>query len=178
MPYEIEEHKHRFSAWAAGRAASVNGCRFKVERAQEIIEAVGLRQYIENSDTLPDALTVDRQHESWREAVIVAAGQRNLIFTHGIAAKLINIYLKAGVVCGGHHDHANISYQHPPIDKVLLNELGNLNIGGFRREWRADSASGWSNFNSAQYQAVITRIRVAIPNTPLWKVEQYWQGHQ
>lgn len=38
MSYSIEEHKHRFAAWAAGRAATVNGCRFKVEDGKKILE--------------------------------------------------------------------------------------------------------------------------------------------
>jgi hypothetical protein len=43
MPYSIEEHRHRFAVWAAGRAATVNGCRFKVEQGKEIIELLTRR---------------------------------------------------------------------------------------------------------------------------------------
>ena len=38
--YKLFEHKHRFSAWAASRAASVIGCRFSVEDGQEILESI------------------------------------------------------------------------------------------------------------------------------------------
>ena len=34
------------------------------------------------------------------------AARRNLTFTHGVAAKLINCYLKSRFVCGGYHAHA------------------------------------------------------------------------
>lgn len=67
MPYDIEEHKHRFAAWAAGRAASVKRCRFTVEQAKAIIEAVGLHRFIENPGTLPAPAAVDVQHRLWRK---------------------------------------------------------------------------------------------------------------
>jgi hypothetical protein len=178
MPYDIQEHKHRFAAWAAGRAASVKGCRFRVEQAKAIIDAAGLRQYIENPDALPSPANVDDQHRVWRQAVIGAASQMDMQFTHGVAAKLINIYFKAALVCGGDHQHNRIGCLHPPIDKVLLDELKRQNVGGLRREWRTASSTGWSNFDSDQYQSVIDNIRTAFPNAPLWEVEGYWQGHQ
>jgi hypothetical protein len=37
MIYSIEEHKHRFAAWAASRAANVNKCRFRVEQGKKIL---------------------------------------------------------------------------------------------------------------------------------------------
>lgn len=178
MTYDIKEHKHRFAAWAAGRAASVNGCRFKVEHAKTIIDAVGLRQYIENPDSLPSAHEVDARHHQWRLAVIEAASRMGLNFTHGIAAKLINIYFKAALVCGGYHSHELIGILHPPIDKVLLDELKRQNVGQLSREWGIASAVGWSNFNSDQYEKVISNIRNSMPNVPLWQVEKYWRGHQ
>ena len=42
MPYDINEHKHRFSAWAESRAASTMGCRFSVRVGKQIIETIGL----------------------------------------------------------------------------------------------------------------------------------------
>ena len=39
MQYTIEEHKHRFAAWAAGRGANVNGCRFSVLKGKNVLEA-------------------------------------------------------------------------------------------------------------------------------------------
>ncbi|MBE0440175.1 MAG: hypothetical protein IBX57_10550 [Gammaproteobacteria bacterium] len=42
MPYSIEEHKHRFAAWAAARAANVNGCRFTVEQGKDILEKASM----------------------------------------------------------------------------------------------------------------------------------------
>lgn len=178
MPYTIEEHKHRFSAWAAGRAANVNGCRFSVEQAKEILEAAGLYQLLDDPNNLPLPQDTDDRHREWRESVIVAASNLGLAFTHGVAAKLINIYLKAGFVCGGHHAHPNVQALHPPIDSVLLDELSAQNIGDNRRAWNQARRIRWSNFDSEQYETVINNIRASMPNQALWEVERYWRGHQ
>src|SRR5271167_3585902 len=102
MVYSIHEHKHRFSAWAASRAASVKNCRFSVENGKEIIECAGLQQLLVGPEFLPEPQKVDATHFDWRVAIISAAKGKRLKFSHGVAAKLINVYLKAGVVCGGH----------------------------------------------------------------------------
>lgn len=178
VPYTIEEHKHRFSAWAAGRAASVNGCRFSVKQAKAILESAHMNQLLGDPNNLPMPQEIDNIHRVWRNNIIDAAEIQGLTFTHGIAAKLINIYLKAGFVCGGHHEHAHVQALHPPIDSVLLDELSARDVGGFRRTWNEVRKIRWSNFNSEQYETVIKNIRNALPNECLWAVEQYWRGFQ
>jgi len=178
VSYTIEEHKHRFSAWAAGRAASVNGCRFSVEQAQTILEDAGLSRLFANSNNLPLPQDIDKSHRNWRKNVIATANNNGLNFTHGVAAKLINIYLKVGFVCGGHHADARVRALHPPIDSVLLKELSAQDVGGFHRVWNDARRICWSKFNSSQYETVIDRIRVSMPNQALWEVEQYWRGYQ
>lgn len=178
MPYTIEVHKHRFSAWAAGRAANVNGCRFTVQQAKQILEAAELNLLLSDPNNLPLPQDTDTQHRIWRNNVIMAAEDHGLTFTHGVAAKLINIYLKAGFVCGGYHEHANVQALHPPIDSVLLDELSARNFGGHRRAWNVARKIRWSNFDSQQYETVICNIRNAMPNQGLWEIEQCWRGYQ
>ena len=177
MPYTIEEHKHRFSAWAAGRAANVKGCRFSVEQAKAILEVAGLNQLLADPNNLPLPQDIDNSHREWRKNVIATAETHGLDFTHGVAAKLINIYLKAGFVCGGHHAHVRVQALHPPIDSVLLDELSAQNVGGHRLAWNEARRIRWSKFNSTQYEAVINNIRASMPNQALWEVKQYWQGY-
>lgn len=178
MPYTIEEHKHRFSAWAAGRAASVNGCRFSVAKAKSILEAAKLNKLLADPNNLPLPQDTDARHREWRNNVIISAKSINLNFTHGVAAKLINVYLKAGFVCGGFHHHANVKSLHPPIDSVLLDELFAKNIGDKRFIWNEARKIRWSNFDSHQYETVINNIRESMPHQSLWEVEQYWRGFQ
>jgi hypothetical protein len=178
MAYTIEEHKHRFAAWAASRAASVKGCRFAAEKGKAILEEAGLNLLLGNPDNLPQPECFDDAHRKWRQAVIDAAVKRKLALTHGVAAKLINVYFKSQFVCGGHHNHANVRGIHPPVDSVLLDELASQDIGGLRHAWRKAKRIRWSQFNSEDYEGVIQNIRAAMDGAALWEVEQYWRGYQ
>lgn len=179
MSYSIEEHKHRFASWAAGRAASVNGCRFKVEQAKSLLELAGLDKVASHIDYLPLAHEFDETHNEWRDTVILRAKDLGLEFTHGVAAKLINIYLKSIYVCGNDTEHEKVKAIHPPIDSVLLDELYHQNIAGKRKEWQAARLARWSKLSSAEYQNVINTIKEIIPpDVGLWTIEEYWQGYQ
>jgi hypothetical protein len=179
MPYTIEEHKHRFAAWAASRAASVKGCRFSVEQGKAILERVQLNRLLPSPENLPAPKSFDEVHREWRNQVVSAAQELGLEFTHGVAAKLINTYLKAAFVCGGYHNHIRVKAIHPPIDSLLLNELSRQNVGGFRRAWNEARQIRWSKLNSDEYERVIHSIRAALkPDAALWEAEQYWQGYQ
>ena len=179
MDYSIHEHKHRFSAWAASRAATVTGCRFSVQQGRTILEDAGLNDLLVRPARLPTPPNIDATHREWRTAVVVAARRQGLTFTHGVAAKLINIYLKAGYVCGGKDDDPRVQALHPPIDSLLLEELYRNDVGGLRREWSQARKIRWSKFTSAQYETVIANIRSALgANVPLWHIEKYWRGYQ
>lgn len=52
--YTIEEHRHRFAAWAAGWAASVKGCRFTVEIGRRLLERAGFEAPTCYPDSLPN----------------------------------------------------------------------------------------------------------------------------
>jgi hypothetical protein len=178
MTYTIEEHKHRFAAWAASRAASVSRCRFTVEQGKSFIEAVGIEKLLTSPEKLPSPEFIDDRHREWREKVIGVAQKELPNITHGVAAKLINMYLKAGFVCGGHHNHVRVQVLHPPIDSLLLERLSENNIGGLSSVWNKARKIRWSKFDSEQYETVINSIRVSMGDKPLWEVERYWPGHQ
>lgn len=179
MSYSIQEHKHRFAAWAAGRAATVNGCRFKVEEGKSILENAGLKQIASSLDNLPDPNKFDQLHREWRSAVIASAKAQDKVFTHGVAAKLINIYLKSIFVCSDNPDNPKVKAIHPPIDSVLLDELYQQNIGGKRSNWQKARKIRWSKLSSDEYEEVIATIKIVLPeNKGLWEIEQFWQGFQ
>ena len=179
MPYTIEEHQHRFAAWAASRAASVKGYRFTVKRGVAILEACGFNPAFSSVAHLPTPAAIDETHRQWRKCVIAAAAAQDLTFSHGVAAKLINVYLKARFVCAGRHEHERVKCLHPPIDRELLGGLADADFGTERQRWRDYQIEGWSNFQSVTYQEVIDLIRETLPaGEPLWKIEEYWKGHQ
>jgi hypothetical protein len=176
--YTIEEHKHRLAAWAASRAASVNGCRFKVQLGVAILEGSSFDAAFSLSD-LPAEDDVDVVHARWRKTVIKKSANYGLDFTHGVAAKLINVYLKVRFVCGGKHADKRVQNLHPPIDALILQELAKQNFGGEAKQWRRFGLVRWSKFDSSTYQSAIALIRQTLPvGTPLWKIEEFWEGHQ
>jgi hypothetical protein len=179
MPYTIEEHKHRFASWAASRAASTKTCRFNVLQGKNILEATGLKELLVNPDLLPIPTEVDAKHREWRKLAIDAAESKDLTgFGHGVAAKLINVYLKSVFVCAGYQDHTNVAVLHPPIDRLLLDGLCKEKDGGLADQWKRARKIGWSKFNSDQYESVIAAIRTAMEGKALWEVEFWWRGHQ
>ena len=178
MPYTIEEHKHRFAAWAAGRGASVKSCRFKVHQAKEILEACGFDKDFNKPYKLPKPGDLDKKHRAWRKAVIRVASKKGLRFSAGIAAKLINSYLKERFVCAGFHTDPRVRALHPPIDAVLLDTLAVNNVEGYKKEWRKYHNLRWSNFTDEMYQGVIDLVRKSLPKgSPLWMIEEHWKGH-
>ncbi|RLB72342.1 MAG: hypothetical protein DRH06_11550 [Deltaproteobacteria bacterium] len=179
MPYSIEDHRHRFAAWAASRAATVKGCRFKVEQGKKIIEFSGVMEIGRNINNLPMPEEFDKKHREWRNAVIQAAQGYQLSFTHGVAAKLINIYLKSIFVCGGRHFDSRIKVIHPPIDSLLLDALYDNDIGFLRSNWQAARKIRWSKLSSEQYERLIDCIKsVVSKDTGLWSIEKHWRGYQ
>lgn len=192
MPYDINDHCHRLAAWAASTSASASPlCRFNVETGVKILEDSGFVSSF-NLNSLPSPTDLDRKHKAWRESVIEKSKKHAKVqkkgspttkemlnFSHGIAAKLINCYLKVRFVCGGHHDNEKVQALHPPIDAVLLKELADMNYAGKKMEWRGFWQKRWSKFDSNDYEAVIKLIRASLPQgKPLWSIEEHWGGHQ
>jgi len=177
--YSIEEHQHRHVAWSSATSARASKlCRFSVEVGVAILESSGFVPAFSTPEQLPLPEELDAKHADWRHVVIQAAETHGLVFSHGIAAKLINCYLKGRFVNAGHHEHPQVAVLHPPIDRLLLKALADENVGGCRRAWRRLEKRGWSKFTSEDYQEVIDLIRQVMPGQPLWKIEQYWRGFQ
>ena len=186
MSYDIKEHKHRYAAWAASRASSVKGCRFKVRQGGMIIKHLKLDDLIDCPENdCPEKLRkpykFDSLHRDLRKKAVSKSEELGLNFTHGVAAKLINIYMKTIFICGGYTEHAETkSIIHPPIDSLLLKALYENDIGGpkAKAEWHKAIKIRWSKFDSNQYEEVIENIRKVLNGEPLWKIEEYWQGYR
>jgi hypothetical protein len=179
MKYTLEEHRHRFAAWAASTAArSSSLCRFRVETGVSILEAAEFDKGFSTPRKLPPADLIDRVHRGWRKGVIVEAKKQGLVMSHGVAAKLINSYLKSRFLCGAYFANERVQALHPPIDRTLLRALKNDDIGGMKKDWAEAEKKAWSKYSSDDYEDVVEKIRKALKGKPLWLIEQYWKGHQ
>lgn len=107
MNYTESKHRHRFAAWCASTAARQSPkCRFSVEDGFKIIERGHLDLICEGWHKIEKPKNFDNWHEKTRYQIIDAAreilpSERNgkelppdKGFKHGVAAKLINVYLK------------------------------------------------------------------------------------
>lgn len=192
MAYTLVEHRHRFAAWAAGRASVAKGHRFTVEDGRRLLEITDIPEYaadMGNTPSEPDEF--DSLHRKWRKDIIEEAklklvGGRENCVTHGVAAKLINVYLKAAlvIVAPTLEGCARAKNVHPPVDKLLLMSLANhtkpasSNRKRSANRWRKYASIGWSNFDSEKYEEVISEIRNFSNGKPLWSIEEHWIGFQ
>lgn len=174
--YTKKLHEHRLAAWAASRAASTSPkCRFKVKKGFTILENSGF----DESFVIDEVCTVekvDALHKQWRLKVIEVANSEGLEFSHGVAAKLINCYIKTRFVCGGLDDE-KIKNLHPPVDSILLENLRKLNKKVKPNPWKEYCEKRWSKFDSETYENVIKEIRKMLDEEPMWMIEKYWNGY-
>lgn len=142
------------------------------------MESISFQEFLNDPDLLPEPEQVDEWHRHLRVELISEAELKDVSMTHGVAAKLMNTYLKGGLVCGGHETHRSVGALHPPIDRLLLDSLIKNNIGGLRHIWRFARNTGWSKLDSVGYETLICNLKEIMGKEPLWKVEKYWRGFQ
>jgi hypothetical protein len=179
--YSLHDHKHRFSAWAASTAAraSRKKCHFSVEEGKKILESADIEESIQQIPKIKSQEKFDEWHKDMCNRLISNAKSDHIQgFTFGVAAKLLNCYLKSYFV-----DYLDeLKFIHPPIDRLLLDELAYKNIGNQEGFWKRKSKIGWSNFKEEDYSEVIKSIKEALHKIEagcgLWKIEYYWAGHQ
>ena len=194
--YSIADHAHRFAVWAAGRAYSRSGGDgggYSVKYAQTMLEAAGMRD-INTPTDLPSAEGIDAFVHERIEAVCAARPAtyvhhktgEHLKFrcTYGRAQKLVNVYLKSKLVCGGYHDDERVERLHPPIDSVLLKGLsafsesvaGQVQYAEFQNNLLDAQALGssWVVFTQTTYEAYIKAFKSLQKDKPLWAIEEHW----
>ncbi len=178
--YTIEEHKHILSTWAAATAASSSPkCRFKVTVGKEILRSLNIKEAIKEIPHFKSNRNFDDWHEKQCNKIVSIAKDKKEGFTYGVAAKLLNCYLKVYFL-----DQLNtFGFIHPPIDRPLLDNIERKNIGGKKMLWREYKDKGWSNFTRDDYKKVIAFVKEALDyelkdDKSLWKIEYYWPGHQ
>ena len=168
--------QHRFAGWAAASAASASPrCRFKVSVGVAILEAIGFGPAYNDPRHLPSPQRFDTVHRGWRIEAIQAAKKRGIQMSHGVAAKLINVYLKSRFVCGGFSQHPKIAAIHPPIDSILLRALEMASHPEDKPIWRKLMKARWSKFDSETYEHAHKAIALTTAPLPAWTIETQWR---
>jgi hypothetical protein len=172
MPYQISEHRHRFSVWAAARATQRGFC--DVDSLRKALEACGVREFLATPNFGDiDATRFDVVHRRWCRKVMDSLKEARIPnVTFGRAAKLIAMYLKSEVVLGPGFGTAFARIAHPPIDGILLGKLAASDVNSEHKgKW---ARTKWTKLNAQQYYELISQLRRVDPEEPFWKLERFW----
>ena len=107
-------------------------------------------------------------------------------YTYGIAAKILNCYLKVFFLeFFGNKKFAD--FIHPPVDALLLEtlkkedkELFTFNSQIFKNIG-AQKIPKWTKIDENEYKGVISLMKKFVSSknqNGLWKIESFWVGHQ
>ncbi|WP_279059012.1 hypothetical protein [Bartonella apis] len=174
--------KQTFALWCALTAArSSPKCRFSNDEGAKIATNDLLLKF-RTLDDLPDPIKFDDCHRKLRQKICLKAENiiedKTMHFTHGVAAKFINVYFKAMFLNDVPPEcivqEMRINSLHPPIDRRLLKTLAKKKVGRLEKFWREKANKGWSNFSSDDYEDVIKHIKY-VTKGHLWEIEEYWK---
>ncbi len=171
--YTYAEHRFRFAAWAAARAA-MRGFSFKNEDACPALKEIGLDKISGNDYWLLEIDDYDIQHAIWRNKLCNHwENKKNTSMSHGRAAKFINVFIKTLMPQNMNTICPNLQKRwceiHPPIDSIILENMSKCNFGNSNIDWKSYT---WTKLDSKQYQELIDNIRKDEPC--LWKIERFW----
>ena len=182
--YSLHAHHQRFATWAAVTAArSSSLCRFTRDQGLLLVKESGLAGISPRWLDLPDPSAFDEFHRDLRMSICssarIALPTDKSDISHGIAAKLINVYFKTLFLSAPALEEpspeamAKANALHPPIDRLLLTELTIKNVGGRAKFWRKMRDKGWSRFDSDDYESIIEQIS-RVTSGALWTIEEHW----
>ncbi|MEQ1774292.1 MAG: hypothetical protein ABL891_10970 [Burkholderiales bacterium] len=174
VSYDHFEHRHRFSVWAAARAAQ--RAFTSIDNLRDALQSTNIRAFLsdpESYDIAPQSF--EAHHRKWCHAITAFLSNRDIAnATFGRAAKLIAVYLKAMVVVGAESQSSLAAVIHPPIDRILLQNLALSPdfSSAYKSMWRS---AAWTKLNESAYYELLATLRTVVPETdPWWKLEQYW----
>lgn len=174
-PYTIQEHRHRFAVWTAGRAVARNFTSAK--HVEAAIKKAGLLKAVEDNKSFK----TQKSFNTWHR------GRCSLMLTYwskhpkevkdpsfGRAAKVIAIYLKTMIGLGELDAHALQKHIHPPIDRILLMNMRE------KLGYKVKDLPNWTQLNKDDYAEVIKRISDWMKGNrkgaDLWEVEEFWEA--
>jgi len=214
--YTADIHRHRVAAWASARAANQStSFRFDVLGGLELLSLGAqchatfaenfLIEHANQVRRMESQSEFDRWHKNTIEKMLNKEKLQGVVnginkrkpknrkkirqgsFTYGIAAKILNVYLKVFFLGEmGCPKTTFVHYLHPPIDSILLKELKNSSdavLSGRIKNLRkkGQSVPAWTSLTEDNYNELIGAIKEFLGKkhqTELWKIEFAWCGFQ
>jgi hypothetical protein len=167
--YSFSTHVHRYAVWTAARAVQRSFTTTKV--IQTAINGSGLASFLEHPLSQQEAF--NDWHKTTAQRLIKNFGVENAC-SYGRAAKIIAIYLKTTWVIRHHEDDPVSAVIHPPIDRILLQNLAGCKEFSGLSSLRKES---WTQFTEDQYWKIADLIRQETKSFN-WKLEQFWEPAQ
>lgn len=177
MSYDHFEHRHRFSAWAASRAASRGAKSATSTVLSKALADSGVRDFLKAEEK---HATVTEEgflalHVKWcNSAQESLKNQKIENIEYGRIAKLIAIYIKSMIVNGPGHTSELANVAHPPIDSFLLKELAkrpDVKDVATKKLWRSVT---WTTLKDVEYYSLIETLKALDDAKPFWMLEKYW----
>ena len=170
MPYNIFVHRHNFAVWAAARSVQRGWKNAKVLPLRDAIEKCGVREFLKKPSCLETNLQdFEILHRQWCRSIQSYLWGIGLETSYGRAAKLLAVYIKAMVIVSGAENSPLAQVAHPPIDRILLQNLSteyNLRVLRFLP---------WTKLDSYEYYNLVGELRKFVPpNQPFWMIEKHW----
>lgn len=173
--YDLSEHRHRFAAWAAARAAQRGFAG--VEDLRSALKTTDIRVTISRPETSQVGPSeFENLHRRWCTAICSTWNRREIgkEMKYGRAAKLVAVYLKTVVIMGAGAETPLGRCIHPPIDRTLLHRLAASRQiqSPHKTAWRN---TNWTQLGKSEYYTLTAQLRDAVPrDLPFWMLEEYW----
>ena len=167
-PYGTYQHRHNFAVWAGARAAQRGFTT--TEKLKGALESTSIKNFV---DRPYGEHAFNKHHRQWCTSIcgrLSSVGVENP--TYGRAAKLVAVYLKSMVVLPD-LESEKASYVHPPIDRVLLQNITKDPEVSTERSRTLRSVS-WTTLSEAAYFDLISILREINGDRPFWKLEEHW----
>lgn len=163
MPsYTISIHTYNFAVWTAARAVSRNFTG--TQNIIEAIEASEMWKEVTNPNISWSQEYFDAQHKKWANTIIKNIKEKEINCSFGQAAKIVAVFLKTAIILPNKGEGDLAAVIHPPIDRILLKNLGLAGEMG--------KVSAWTKFDEKAYDDVMNKIKKKFK--PLWTAEEFW----
>lgn len=174
MNYSLFRHRHNFATWAGARAAQRKWKGAKIGKLKAALECSGVVEIVCDQRSWPvTADQFDKLHTQWCLRIkkhLEKVGLENV--TYGRVAKLIAVYLKSMIITV-HPDSRFASIAHPPIDRILLQNLARSRDPASQYRWWYQTS--WTKLTQEKYFKLIASFRDCGLDKPhFWHLERYW----
>jgi hypothetical protein len=164
--YSFETHLHRYAVWTAARAVQRNFTT--TENIQSAIQTSELKSFVQ--EPISNLIQFEKWHRKNAKLIISAFGGEKEC-SYGRAAKIISIYLKTAVGLRLPLDHPVQSVLHPPIDRILLQNLGSEpRFDGLKKL----KGVNWTQLEEDAYWDLVDLIKDKVGYFD-WRLEEFWK---